>query len=66
MEQGAAQEARGTTGTTGGKTSYSFGNIIGSSPRIKEATALAQRVAPTDATVLLLKGAGNGEEGVYK
>lgn len=41
---------------------YSFDNIIGSSPRIKEATALAQRVAPTDATVLLLGETGTGKE----
>ena len=41
---------------------YSFDNIIGSSFRIKEAIALSMKVAPTDATVLLLGETGTGKE----
>lgn len=41
---------------------YSFNNIIGSSPRISEAIGLAKKVAPTDATVLLLGETGTGKE----
>jgi two-component system NtrC family response regulator len=41
---------------------HSFESIIGSSPAIKEAIALAQKVAVTDATVLLLGETGTGKE----
>lgn len=41
---------------------YSFENIIGSSPQIREAIALSKKVAATDATVLLLGETGTGKE----
>lgn len=41
---------------------YNFANILGSSPAILTARDLAQRVAPTDATVLLLGETGTGKE----
>jgi transcriptional regulator with PAS, ATPase and Fis domain len=41
---------------------YGFEQILGRSPLIKEAVALAQKVAPTDATVLLLGETGTGKE----
>lgn len=41
---------------------YSFESIIGNSPAIKEAITLAQKVAGTDATVLLLGETGTGKE----
>jgi len=41
---------------------YSFENILGNSPLIKEAIQLAKKVAPTDATVLLLGETGSGKE----
>jgi DNA-binding NtrC family response regulator len=41
---------------------YGFDNILGESGLIKEAIALAQKVAPTDATVLLLGETGTGKE----
>jgi len=41
---------------------YGFDNIIGKSPAIQEAIALAKKVAPTDATVLLLGETGTGKE----
>src|SRR6478672_3388967 len=41
---------------------YSFESIIGSSTQIKEAITLAKKVAPTDATVLLLGETGTGKE----
>lgn len=44
----------------GGK--YSFDNILGASPEIKTAVALAEKVAPSDVTVLLLGETGSGKE----
>jgi two-component system NtrC family response regulator len=41
---------------------YSFENILGNSVMIKEAIELAKKVAPTDATVLLLGETGTGKE----
>ncbi|MBS1625234.1 MAG: sigma-54-dependent Fis family transcriptional regulator [Bacteroidetes bacterium] len=41
---------------------YNFSNILGSSPAILAAKDLAQRVAPTDTTVLLLGETGTGKE----
>jgi len=41
---------------------YSFENILGSAPSFEEAKNLARRVAPTDATVLLLGETGTGKE----
>ncbi|HXP52019.1 MAG TPA: sigma-54 dependent transcriptional regulator [Bacteroidia bacterium] len=41
---------------------YSFENILGESKQIQEAIALAQKVAQTDATVLLLGETGTGKE----
>ncbi len=41
---------------------YSFDNILGDSPLIKEAVSLAKKVAPSDATVLLLGETGTGKE----
>lgn len=41
---------------------YSFESIIGSSQQIRSAVELAKRVAPTDATVLLLGETGTGKE----
>ena len=41
---------------------YSFENILGSSPVIKEAIQLARKVSATDTTVLLLGETGTGKE----
>ena len=41
---------------------YSFDNVLGHSPAIKEAIALARKVAPAEATVLLLGETGTGKE----
>ena len=41
---------------------YTFDNILGNSPLITEAVALAKKVAPTEATVLLLGETGTGKE----
>lgn len=42
--------------------SYGFENILGNSRLIQEAIALAKKVAPTNATVLLLGETGTGKE----
>ncbi|HWK06827.1 MAG TPA: sigma-54 dependent transcriptional regulator [Puia sp.] len=41
---------------------YTFDGILGESPLIGEAIVLAKKVAPTDATVLLLGETGTGKE----
>ena len=41
---------------------YTFDAILGNSPLIAEAVALAKKVAPTEATVLLLGETGTGKE----
>jgi two-component system NtrC family response regulator len=41
---------------------FGFENIVGKSPQILETIALAQKVAPTDTTVLLLGETGTGKE----
>lgn len=41
---------------------YGFENILGNSPLILEAIHMAKKVAPTDATVLLLGETGTGKE----
>jgi DNA-binding NtrC family response regulator len=41
---------------------YVFDSILGDSDNIKEAISMAQKVAPTDATVLLLGETGTGKE----
>ncbi|MES2850629.1 MAG: sigma-54 dependent transcriptional regulator, partial [Bacteroidota bacterium] len=41
---------------------YSFSSIIGESPAIKQAIILAEKVAATDTTVLLLGETGTGKE----
>jgi two-component system, NtrC family, response regulator len=41
---------------------YGFDDIIGESPLIQEAISLSRKVAPTDATVLLLGETGTGKE----
>jgi DNA-binding NtrC family response regulator len=41
---------------------YRFSDILGDSPLIRQAVELAQKVAPTDATVLLLGETGTGKE----
>ena len=41
---------------------YNFENILGEATLIKEAVNLAQKVAPTEATVLLLGETGTGKE----
>ncbi len=41
---------------------YSFDSILGNAPLISDAIMLAKKVAPTDATVLLLGETGTGKE----
>ncbi|MFX1702671.1 sigma-54 dependent transcriptional regulator [Chitinophaga sp. CC14] len=41
---------------------YNFGSILGESPEIRAAIALAEKVAPSDMTVLLLGETGAGKE----
>jgi DNA-binding NtrC family response regulator len=44
------------------KGAYTFNDIIGESPLIKEAVQLAQKIAPASANVLLLGETGTGKE----
>jgi DNA-binding NtrC family response regulator len=44
------------------KGTYDFNDIIGNSHLIKEAVSLAKKIAPSDATVLLLGETGTGKE----
>jgi DNA-binding NtrC family response regulator len=44
------------------KGTYNFNDIIGNSPLIKDAISLANKIAPSDATVLLLGETGTGKE----
>jgi two-component system, NtrC family, response regulator len=44
------------------KGSVGFEDILGNSPVIKEAVKIAQKIAPTDANVLLLGETGTGKE----
>lgn len=44
------------------RSGYTFENIIGNSPVIKEAVALAKKIALSDAAVLLLGETGTGKE----
>jgi DNA-binding NtrC family response regulator len=44
------------------KKRYTFENILGNSELIRESVDLARKVAPTDATVLLLGETGTGKE----
>jgi two-component system, NtrC family, response regulator len=44
------------------KGAYTFDDIIGESPLIKEAVQLARKIAPTNANVLLLGETGTGKE----
>jgi two-component system NtrC family response regulator len=44
------------------KGTYSFDDIIGQSPVIKQAIQLAQKIAPSNANVLLLGETGTGKE----
>ncbi len=41
---------------------YTFDNVIGSSPKLREAVALAKRVAPQDSPILLVGETGTGKE----
>ena len=43
-------------------TADSFGDLLGRSPAMKEVFAIADRVAPSDATVLLVGETGTGKE----
>lgn len=43
-------------------TRYGFPRIVGEAPSMKEASVMAQRVAATDSTVLLLGESGTGKE----
>ncbi|HTU34085.1 MAG TPA: sigma-54 dependent transcriptional regulator [Candidatus Acidoferrum sp.] len=43
-------------------TRYGFPRIVGEAPSMKEASGMAQRVAATDSTVLLLGESGTGKE----
>jgi DNA-binding NtrC family response regulator len=44
------------------KVAFHFENIIGNSPRIQEAVAIARKIAPTESNVLLLGETGTGKE----
>lgn len=44
------------------KGQYDFSDILGNSPAIKDAVKIAQKIAPSDANVLLLGETGTGKE----
>lgn len=57
----AAYKQQQTAGTVVGQQ-YSFGQVVGDSPAIREAISLARKVAPTSVPVLLTGETGTGKE----
>ena len=52
-------DARGPQVTFSG---YTFDNVIGHSPKLRESVAIAQKVAPQDSSILLVGETGTGKE----
>ena len=52
-------DARGAQVTFSG---YTFDNVIGHSPKLRESVAIAQKVAPQDSSILLVGETGTGKE----